>query len=95
MNLKEHRRKVLTKLGFVKSEGGKHEIRKLTSSSTGQLVLKTTVSRGNDHIGHGLLKKFCDQLHVTKSQYQEIALCNMSKTDYYSHLLDEDIIATP
>lgn len=92
MNLKEHRRKVLRKLGFVKSEGKKHEIWRLTSASTERLFLKTAVSRGNRDIGRGLLKKFCSQLHITKDQYQRIASCNMSKGDYYDYLLEKDVI---
>lgn len=92
MNLKEHRRKVLTKLGFVRSEGKKHEIWKLTSSPTGRLFLKTTVSRGNSDIGQGLLRKFCIQLHIIKHQYNLIASCKMSQEHYYDHLLEKGII---
>ena len=92
MNINEHRRKVLRKLGFVKSEGGKHEKWQLKSSSSERSFLTTTVSRNSKDIGPGLLKKYCVQLCITKDQYQRIASCNMSKEDYYDYLLEKNVI---
>ena len=54
--------------------------------------VKTGVSHGNGDVGHGLLKSFCKQLHITKQQYQEIASCNMSQESYYKHLVNSEII---
>ena len=91
MTLREHRRKVLQKLGFLKREGRKHEVWTLKDRG-GKVQLNTTVSRNNGDIGNGLLAAICVQLHITKTQYREIVSCNMSKTDYYNHLLDKEIV---
>ena len=90
MNLKEHRTKVLKKLGFVEIGGKKHEKWVYKAGETKHV--KTVVSRGNADIGPGLMKSFCEQLHVTKQQYEEIARCNMSKESYYKHLFQAEII---
>ena len=47
MDLKEHRRKVLRKLNFERTEGTKHEKWTLRDSSTGKVYVTTYVSRGN------------------------------------------------
>ena len=56
MNVKEHRRKVLRKLKFVKKEGRKHEI---WIFDAGKVRVRTVVSRGTQDIGDGLLKTIC------------------------------------
>ena len=82
MDLKEHRRKVLRKLNFERTEGAKHEKWTLRDSSTGKVYVTTYVSRGNRDIGAGLMKAICSQLHVTISQYRQIASCEMSRESY-------------
>jgi len=89
MTLAEHRRKVLRKLGFVHDGGKKHE--KWVFPKETKRV-KTGVSHGNGDVGHGLLKSFCKQLHITKQQYQAIASCNMSQESYYKHLVNSEIV---
>ena len=91
MNLKEHRRKVLRKLNFVERGGTKHERWVLEDATTGRLCVTTYVSRGNRDIGEGLLKAIRTQLHVSKSQYHQIATCTMSKEAHYKHLVETDI----
>lgn len=91
MNFNEHRRKVLRKRNFVERKGTKHERWVLKDADTGRLCLTTYVSRGNRHIGEGLLKAICRQLHVSKSQYHQIATCTMSKKACYKHLVETDI----
>lgn len=91
MNLQEHRRKVLGKLGFVKKGGTKHE-RWILMDDEGKPQVTTRVSRNNRDIGPTLRRLFCGELHISKEQYLEIASCNMSKTDYYHHLLNNGII---
>ena len=91
MNLQEHRRKVLGKLGFVKKGGTKHE-RWILMDDGGKPLVTTRVSRNHRDIGPTLRRLFCGELHVSKEQYLEIASCNMSKTDYYNHLLNNGII---
>lgn len=91
MTLKEHRQKVLRKLGFTKREGGKHEVWTFKDRG-GKAYFSTSVSRNNRDIGDGLLSAICIQLHITKRQYNQIASCNMSKTDYYKHLLEKKIV---
>ena len=56
MDLKEHRRKVLRKLNFERTEGAKHEKWTLRDSSTGKVYVTTYVSRGNRDIGTSLIK---------------------------------------
>ena len=92
MNLRDHRRKVLRKIGFKPDKGKKHEKWVLKDSRTGRLYLKTVVSRNNRDIGDNLLKAICGQLHITKRQYNEIASCSMSKQQYYDHLREAEII---
>lgn len=89
MNVKEHRRKVLRKLKFVKKEGRKHEI---WIFDAGKVRVRTVVSRGTQDIGDGLLKTICRQLHVSISQYRKIVSCKMSKENYYKHLVDTEIV---
>ena len=92
MNLQEHRRNVLGKLGFVKKrEGAKHEIWVL-EDNVRKLYLTTSVSRNRRDISHTLRSKFCRQLHVSKKQYTEIASCNMSQNEYYDHLIDNNFL---
>ncbi len=93
MDLKEHRRKVLRKLNFERTEGAKHEKWTLRDSSTGKVYVTTYVSRGNRDIGAGLMKAICSQLHVTISQYRQIASCEMSRESYYKYLIDKTDIA--
>ena len=85
MNLKEHRRRVLKKLRFVKIEGGSHEKWVFPKDTK---KVKTYASRGNKDIGHGLMKTIRVQMHITKQQYQNIASCSMSKESYYKYLVD-------
>ena len=92
MNLQEHRRKVLGKLGFIKRGGTKHERWVLIDSSTGKPHVTARVSRNNRDIGPTLRRLFCGELHISTKQYTEIASCKMSKTDYYNHLLNNGII---
>ena len=54
MTVKEHRKKVLEKLGFTKREGRKHEV---WSYRTGKTHFSTSVSRNNRDIGKGLLTR--------------------------------------
>ena len=89
MTVKEHRKKVLEKLGFTKREGRKHEV---WSYRTGKTHFSTSVSRNNRDIGKGLLRSICTQLHITKAQYWEIASCNMSKEDYNRHIFNIEIV---
>ena len=93
MDLKEHRRKVLRKLNFERTEGAKHEKWTLRDSSTGKVYVTTYASRGNRDIGAGLMKAICSQLHVTISQYRQIASCEMSRESYYKYLIDKTDIA--
>lgn len=53
MNLQEHRRKVLGKLGFVKKGGTKHE-RWILMDDEGRPHVTTRVSRNNRDIGPSL-----------------------------------------
>ena len=91
MTFNEHRRKVLRKLNFVERKGTKHERWVLKDVDTGRLYVTTYVSHGNRDIGEGLLKAIRMQLHVSKSQYHQIATCTMSKEAYYKHLVETDI----
>ena len=91
MNLKEHRRRVLGKLNFKERKGTKHERWVLEDADTGRLCVTTHVSRSNRDIGEGLMRAICAQLHVSKSQYHQIATCTMSKEAYYKHLIETDI----
>ena len=93
MDFKEHRRKVLRKLNFERTEGTKHEKWTLRDSSTGKVYVTTYVSRGNRDIGAGLMKAICSQLHVTISQYKLIASCKMSRESYYKYLIEKTDIA--
>ena len=88
MTISEHRRKVLRKLGFVKSEGGKHEKWQLKSSSSGRSFLTTTVSRNSKDIGPGLLKKYWN-CASQKTNTRELRHVTCSKGDYYDYLLDQ------
>lgn len=93
MDLKEHRRKVLRKLNFERTEGTKHEKWTLRDSSTSKVYVTTYVSRGNRDMGTGLIKAICSQLHITISQYRQIAACEMSRGSYYKHLIEKTDIA--
>ncbi len=92
MNLKEHRRDVLVKLGFVEDGGTRHEKWVLKSSKSGKVYARTVVSRTNHDIGPTLRSKFCGQLNISKNQYQRIASCDMSRKEYYDHLMDNKFI---
>ncbi len=94
MTISEHKRRVLSKLGFTKKGGGKHEKWRLMDASTGRPILTTGVSRSNEDVGHGLLKKYRTQLGgITKDQYNEIASCNMSKAEYIEWLFEKGVIS--
>ena len=90
MNTNDHRKNVLRKLGYVKKGGRKHEKWELSPSGAGIPVLRTAVSHGNKDIKQGTLKSIRDQLRVTKDQYNNIASCKMSKSEYSRHLFDTD-----
>lgn len=88
MNTNDHRKRVLRKLGFVKKGGKKHEKWEFPQTE-GVPAIRTAVSHGNKDIKQGTLKAIRDQLQVTKSQYNNIASCKMSKGDYSRHLIEK------
>ena len=89
MTTEEHRRDVLTKLGFQKKRGrrGKHEKWTLEDSK-GRATLLTLVPHGKKEIPAGTLSRMRQQLYLESDEYRLVAACSMNKVQYSRLLAD-------